>query len=91
MWGVLGPGGAAVARRLAEVEENHVLLLEAGMDPPPSADIPLNAGNYPTKSFMWNFKTAPSQHDCLGFMGRSCPLPLGRVSRRVFRRIVLPI
>lgn len=75
---VPGPGGAIVARRLAEIESNQVLLLEAGGDPPASSDLAANLGTLPEDA-LWNFATSPSNGECRGFKRNSCLLRTAKV------------
>ncbi|XP_049840000.1 glucose dehydrogenase [FAD, quinone]-like isoform X2 [Schistocerca gregaria] len=74
-----GSAGSAVAARLAEVAEWRVLLLEAGADPPLSADIPPLFHSLQESEVDWGYETEPQEAACLGMEGRRCYWPRGKV------------
>lgn len=72
-----GSAGCVLARRLSDLPQHRVLLIEAG-----SSDVGHSRLEQPTQwtstfgtSFDWGYKTVPQKH--LG--GRELPLPRGRV------------
>ncbi|XP_059610329.1 glucose dehydrogenase [FAD, quinone] [Phlebotomus argentipes] len=74
-----GSAGAAVAGRLAEVEEFSVLLLEAGQDETILTDVPLSASLNQLTAANWGYKPEPSPIACVGLKGGTCNWPKGRV------------
>ncbi|XP_049793242.1 glucose dehydrogenase [FAD, quinone]-like isoform X2 [Schistocerca nitens] len=74
-----GSAGSAVAARLAEVAEWRVLLLEAGADPPLTADIPPLFHSLQESEIDWGYETEPQEAACLGMEGRRCYWPRGKV------------
>ncbi|KAK2703762.1 glucose dehydrogenase [FAD, quinone]-like [Artemia franciscana] len=74
-----GSAGAVVANRLSEVEDWRVLLLEAGGDETDLSDIPVIAAFLQLTDIDWKFKTEPQPTACLGFQGRRCNWPRGKV------------
>lgn len=75
-----GSGGATAAGRLAEVSQWKTLLLEAGGDEPPGAEVPSMVINYHgNPDIDWNYKTEPERYACLGFDEGRCEWPRGKV------------
>lgn len=75
-----GSGGAAAAGRLAEVPQWKVLLLEAGGDEPPGAQVPSMVVNFHGNPHVdWGYRTEPEDRACLGFPERRCKWPRGKV------------
>jgi len=70
-----GSAGAPLARRLAEVEDWNVLLIEAGVDPPQQWLLPVLA-SFPDPGlwavYEWNYGTQPSNTCCKSFRGKRC-------------------
>ncbi|XP_049768277.1 LOW QUALITY PROTEIN: glucose dehydrogenase [FAD, quinone]-like [Schistocerca cancellata] len=73
-----GSAGSAVAARLSEVAEWRVLLLEAGADPPLTADIPPLFHSLQESEIDWGYETEPQEAACLGMQGRRCYWPRGK-------------
>lgn len=57
-----GSAGATVAARLSEVPDWNVLLLEAGDDPPESAELPYKFSETLRSRYDWTFFTEPERH-----------------------------
>ncbi|XP_067000948.2 glucose dehydrogenase [FAD, quinone] [Anabrus simplex] len=74
-----GSAGSVVASRLSEVEDWNVLLLEAGGDPPPEADVPLLVFNLQGTDVDWQYWTQSEEGYCQGFENRRCFWPRGKV------------
>ncbi|GAB0100505.1 hypothetical protein DMENIID0001_165550 [Sergentomyia squamirostris] len=74
-----GSAGAAVAGRLAEIDDYNVLLLEAGQDETIMTDVPLSASLNQLTSANWGYKPEPSPIACVGLRGGVCNWPKGRV------------
>ncbi|XP_049839993.1 uncharacterized protein LOC126284824 isoform X2 [Schistocerca gregaria] len=74
-----GSAGATLAARLSEVQGWRVLLLEAGGDEPPLADVPLMFPALQLSPLDWRFQTEPSGEYCLAMRGSRCNWPRGRV------------
>ncbi|XP_044593925.1 glucose dehydrogenase [FAD, quinone]-like isoform X1 [Cotesia glomerata] len=72
-----GSAGAVVAARLSDVPEWKVLLLEAGPDEPPGADIPSMVAMFLGTELDWQFKTTNEENACLSTNG-SCGWPRGK-------------
>ncbi|XP_060834882.1 glucose dehydrogenase [FAD, quinone]-like [Rhopalosiphum padi] len=74
-----GSAGAVVASRLSEIKKWQVLLIEAGQHATHLMDIPLAAPLWQFSTINWNYKTVPMNNSCLGFEGRRCKFPRGKV------------
>ncbi|XP_068081175.1 glucose dehydrogenase [FAD, quinone] [Anabrus simplex] len=74
-----GSAGAAVASRLSEVPQWKVLLLEAGGDPPPIADIPALFFALEHTEIDWGYKSEPEPINCRAFKDQRCSWPRGKV------------
>ncbi|XP_057338233.1 glucose dehydrogenase [FAD, quinone]-like isoform X2 [Microplitis mediator] len=72
-----GSAGAVVAARLSDVPEWKVLLLEAGPDEPPGADIPSMVAMFLGTELDWQYRTTNEKNACLSTNG-SCGWPRGR-------------
>jgi choline dehydrogenase len=71
-----GSSGAVIAARMTERSENEVLLLEAGPDYPPGAELPADLADgtrNSLKSHDWGFRHKPNSKQVV------FPLPRGRV------------
>lgn len=73
-----GAAGATVARRLAEIPEWKILLLEAGGEEAFAISIPTMAHYWQFTDYNWNYNTENETHACKGLIGKYCPLPTGR-------------
>lgn len=75
-----GSGGSVAAGRLSEIKDWKVLLIEAGGDEPPAAEVPSMDYSYLGNPVMdWNYKTEPEPVGCQGREERRCTWPRGRV------------
>jgi len=73
-----GAAGATVARRLAEVPEWTVLLLEAGGEESMITSIPAIAHYLQFTNYNWAYRTEEESHACKGLVNRTCPWPAGK-------------
>ncbi|XP_054011314.1 glucose dehydrogenase [FAD, quinone]-like [Hylaeus anthracinus] len=73
-----GTAGSVVASRLSEHPYWKVLLLEAGPDEPPGADIPSMVGMFLGSELDWMYTTVNEQNACLS-TGGSCYWGRGKV------------
>lgn len=73
-----GAAGATVARRLAEVPEWNVLLLEAGGEESMITSIPAIAHYLQFTNYNWAYHTEEELHACKGLVNRTCPWPAGK-------------
>lgn len=67
-----------MARRLAEIPNFRVLLIEAGGDPTALTDIPGDAVKLGL-DLRWKFKTTVSPNECQGIIGDACAIIPGKV------------
>ncbi|XP_015109255.1 glucose dehydrogenase [FAD, quinone] [Diachasma alloeum] len=72
-----GSAGAVVAARLSDVPEWKVLLLEAGPDEPPGADVPSMVAMFLGSEIDWQYRTINETNACLSSNG-SCSWPRGK-------------
>ncbi|KAK0079295.1 hypothetical protein PV326_008820, partial [Microctonus aethiopoides] len=72
-----GSAGAIVAARLSDVSEWKVLLIEAGPDEPPGADIPSMMAMFLGTEIDWQYRTTNESNACLSTNG-SCGWPRGK-------------
>jgi len=73
-----GAAGATVARRLAEVPEWNVLLLEAGGEESLVTSIPAIAHYLHFTGYNWAYRTEKEPRACKGLTGQRCPWPAGK-------------
>jgi len=73
-----GAAGAVVARRLAEVPEWNILLLEAGGEESLVTSIPAIAHYLQFTNYNWGYHTVEELHACKGLINRTCPWPAGK-------------
>jgi glucose dehydrogenase (acceptor) len=74
-----GSAGAAIAARLSEIPEWHVLLLEAGPDETFLSDVPVVFPTLQQSDLDWKFKTESSDRFCLAMNNGQCNWPRGKV------------
>ncbi|XP_029177669.1 glucose dehydrogenase [FAD, quinone]-like [Nylanderia fulva] len=72
-----GSAGAVVASRLSDIPEWKVLLLEAGPDEPPGAEVPSMVAMFLGTNIDWQYKTTNEMNACLS-SGGSCSWPRGK-------------
>ncbi|TGZ54850.1 Uncharacterized protein DBV15_01942 [Temnothorax longispinosus] len=72
-----GSAGAVVASRLSDIPEWKVLLLEAGPDEPPGADVPSMVAMFLGSDIDWQYQTTNEMNACLS-TGGSCSWPRGK-------------
>ncbi|CAK9809025.1 Glucose dehydrogenase [FAD, quinone] [Anthophora plagiata] len=72
-----GTAGSVVASRLSEQPQWKVLLLEAGPDEPPGADVPSMVAMFLGTELDWQYLTTNETNACLS-MGGSCYWPRGK-------------
>ncbi|XP_011496553.1 PREDICTED: glucose dehydrogenase [FAD, quinone]-like [Ceratosolen solmsi marchali] len=72
-----GTAGAVVASRLSEIPEWKVLLVEAGPDEPPGADVPSMVAMFLGSEIDWQYRTVNESNACRS-TGSSCSWPRGR-------------
>ncbi|XP_066591994.1 glucose dehydrogenase [FAD, quinone]-like [Prorops nasuta] len=72
-----GSAGAVVASRLSDVAQWKVLLLEAGPDEPPGADVPSMVAMFLGSEIDWQYRTVNERNACLS-TGGSCSWPRGK-------------
>ncbi|XP_050436286.1 glucose dehydrogenase [FAD, quinone]-like [Adelges cooleyi] len=73
-----GAAGATVARRLAEIGEWKVLLLEAGGEESLITSIPATAHFLQFTNYNWDYRTEEEPHACKGLVNKRCPWPAGK-------------
>uniref|UniRef100_A0A2S2Q5M4 Glucose dehydrogenase n=1 Tax=Sipha flava TaxID=143950 RepID=A0A2S2Q5M4_9HEMI len=73
-----GAAGATVARRLAEVPEWNILLLEAGGEESLITSIPAIAHYLQFTNYNWGYHTEKELHACKGLINQKCPWPAGK-------------
>ncbi|KAK7790016.1 hypothetical protein R5R35_007635 [Gryllus longicercus] len=74
-----GSAGAAAAGRLSEERDWRVLLVEAGGDEPPGAQVPSMVINYHGTDLDWQYETQPEARACQSFPGKRCQWVRGKV------------
>lgn len=73
-----GAAGATVARRLAEVSEWNILLLEAGGEESLITSIPAIAHYLQFTNYNWVYHTEKELYACKGLINQECPWPAGK-------------
>lgn len=73
-----GAAGATVARRLAEVSEWNILLLEAGGEESLITSVPAIAHYLQFTNYNWAYHTEKEPHACKGLIHKTCPWPAGK-------------
>ncbi|KAG8222610.1 hypothetical protein J437_LFUL002603 [Ladona fulva] len=74
-----GSAGSVVANRLSENKDWNVLLLEAGEDPPATAELPYFFHSLQNTEADWAYKTEPQAQACRGIESRRCRWPRGKL------------
>lgn len=72
-----GSAGAIVASRLSDIPEWKVLLLEAGPNEPPGAQVPSMVAMFLGTDIDWQYQTTNEMNACLSSNG-SCSWPRGK-------------
>ncbi|XP_036151344.1 glucose dehydrogenase [FAD, quinone]-like isoform X1 [Monomorium pharaonis] len=72
-----GSAGAVVASRLSDIHEWKVLLLEAGPDEPPGAEVPSMVAMFLGTDIDWQYQTTNEMNACLS-TGGACSWPRGK-------------
>jgi len=73
-----GASGATVARRLAEVSEWNILLLEAGGEESMITSFPAIAHYLHFTDYNWGFRTEKELRACKGLINQRCLWPAGK-------------
>ncbi|XP_050548423.1 glucose dehydrogenase [FAD, quinone]-like, partial [Daktulosphaira vitifoliae] len=73
-----GASGATVARRLAEITEWKILLLEAGGEESLVTSIPAIAHYLQFTNYNWGYRTELESHACKSLINKRCPWPAGK-------------
>ncbi|XP_050435844.1 glucose dehydrogenase [FAD, quinone]-like [Adelges cooleyi] len=73
-----GAAGATVARRLAEVPEWKILLLEAGREESLATSTPVVAHYWQFTDYNWAYRTEEEPRACLGIKNKKCLWPAGK-------------
>lgn len=73
-----GASGAVVAKRLAEVPEWKILLLEAGHEESLITSLPSIAHYLQFTDYNWAYRTEEEPHACLGIVNKKCLWPAGK-------------
>lgn len=73
-----GAAGATIARRLAEVSEWNILLLEAGGEESLITSVPAIAHYLQFSNYNWAYNTEKELHACKGLINKVCPWPAGK-------------
>ncbi|XP_050512306.1 glucose dehydrogenase [FAD, quinone]-like [Diabrotica virgifera virgifera] len=73
-----GTAGSLLARRLSEVSDWKVLVLEAGSNGNDFTDIPFMNLFTRNSEFNWGYKTVPQSNSCLGMVNKQCVYPTGK-------------
>ncbi|XP_025203062.1 glucose dehydrogenase [FAD, quinone]-like [Melanaphis sacchari] len=73
-----GAAGATIARRLAEVSEWNILLLEAGGEESLITSLPAIAHYLQFTNYNWAYHTEKELHSCRGLINKTCPWPAGK-------------
>lgn len=79
-----GSAGSVLANRLSENKNWTVLLLEAGVDEPDMADVPIMFPILQLTSIDWQFKTKASNNYCKAMNAHVCNWPRGKVLSSIF-------
>lgn len=74
-----GSAGAVLANRLSEINNWHVLLIEAGPDESYISEIPLLYPSLQKSRLDWEYETEPSDSYCLAMDNQQCSWPRGKV------------
>ncbi|XP_044018252.1 glucose dehydrogenase [FAD, quinone]-like [Aphidius gifuensis] len=74
-----GSAGSTVAGRLAENRQISVLVLEAGLEEPISAQVPAFFENLGGTEIDWQYETVPEKNACLNNNEQRCQWPRGKV------------
>ncbi|CAG9135401.1 unnamed protein product [Plutella xylostella] len=74
-----GSAGAALAGRLAEAARWHVLLLEAGGDPPEESLVPSLSSRLLHSQYDWSFSTESDHYSSQAQRGGALPLAQGKM------------
>lgn len=75
-----GSSGAAIASRLSELENERVLLIEAGGHENLVMGVPLIPAYLQfDKRLHWDYASEPSNEFCLGMENHQCRMPVGKV------------
>ncbi|XP_075155448.1 glucose dehydrogenase [FAD, quinone] [Haematobia irritans] len=74
-----GSAGCTLAARLSEIPQWNILLLEAGDDEPPIADLPLLYPIFQRSPWDWKYWTEKSSRYCLAMQDQKCFWPRAKV------------
>ncbi|CAH0548100.1 unnamed protein product [Brassicogethes aeneus] len=73
-----GAAGSVLAKRLSEIEEWKVLLIEAGDLPDETTRMPAFALANMASDYNWGFYSVPQKEGCQGFEEKRCQMARGR-------------
>ncbi|XP_057654062.1 glucose dehydrogenase [FAD, quinone]-like [Diorhabda carinulata] len=73
-----GTAGTLLTRRLTEITDWNILLLEAGNNGNNFTDIPFMNLFTRNSEYNWGFKTIPQNNSCLGMVDHKCVYPTGK-------------
>lgn len=74
-----GTAGSVLARRLSDVDDIHILLIEAGGEETWTSDVPLLAPWLQLTSLNWNYRTVPQKRSMKGMIEQRAHLARGKV------------